>query len=161
MSIDKFGTRLERSLKKNETIRIQTRMDKVMILDDDDQYSAQNKRIKLLNDPLNEKDVVNKSWVERNFLKLQNTFVSMGMKRLSELGEPRQRSDAVTMGYVDMKMTKFKESFEKEIKDKTNGMFNHFEDELRKIKIETSSLNTLLRESIKHTKAALTEEKTK
>lgn len=159
-SVDKFGRKLESSIKKSETLRIHTKIRDGLLLDTDNHYNAQNKRIKLIHDPLEKQDVVNKLWVERNFLRFENDTVSLGTRRLTDLSDPTLRSDAVTLGILDRKITTVRETLEKEIKDRTDSLQAQLEEKLRVLSTDISSVNTVLRQSVKNI-AAKEKEKVK
>lgn len=163
--VDKFGRKLEVSLKKSETLHLHAKIRDGLLLDEDNHYNARNKRIKLIHDPLEKQDVVTKSWAEKNFIKLVDerllTFTddkkngfSFSGKTLSDVGEPINRRDVVTFGVMKRDITRIKESLEKEIKDRTEALSNQLHDELRTINTAIGSLNTLLRQSVKNTAKA-------
>lgn len=98
-TIDKFGSQL--NAKKGSTFFNAGSVRDTFPLDKDGNYNAQNKRIKLLQDPVEKQDVTNKRWIETNFLRTHKDQINVGHKRLANLITPVEMSDAVTKGFVD------------------------------------------------------------
>lgn len=98
-TIDKFGNQF--NAKKGGMFLNSQAVRETFPLDKDGNYNSQNKRIKLVHDPVEKQDVVNKRWLETNFLRTEKDYITIGHKRLTNLSTPKEMSDAVTKGFVE------------------------------------------------------------
>lgn len=103
MSVDKFGRQADPKLSQSSRLNLRGPKGDGFTLTPEGDFSLDNKRLTLLQDPRDDSDAATLRFVKNNFLYLEpkKGYISAGKKRIANISDPIDGQDAASKSYVD------------------------------------------------------------